>query len=32
MIGYELIENNCLAICGDGIVTNDEYCDDKFGG
>ncbi|CAD8055706.1 unnamed protein product [Paramecium primaurelia] len=29
-IGYELIENNCLPICGDGIVTQDEYCDDKF--
>ncbi|CAD8159995.1 unnamed protein product [Paramecium octaurelia] len=30
LLGYELIDNNCLPVCGDGIVTKDEYCDDKF--
>ncbi|CAD8078497.1 unnamed protein product [Paramecium sonneborni] len=26
--GYRLIENNCFSICGDGIITEDEQCDD----
>ncbi|CAD8065646.1 unnamed protein product [Paramecium sonneborni] len=30
LVGYELIENKCEAICGDGIVVQDEYCDDKY--
>ncbi|CAD8071487.1 unnamed protein product [Paramecium sonneborni] len=34
--GYELKNGNCLPICGDGIVTIDEDCDDlnsiKFDG
>ncbi|CAD8153931.1 unnamed protein product [Paramecium octaurelia] len=27
--GYELINDRCLSICGDGIVTVDEDCDDQ---
>ncbi|CAD8102411.1 unnamed protein product [Paramecium sonneborni] len=26
--GYHLIGNKCISICGDGIVANDEQCDD----
>ncbi|CAK69158.1 unnamed protein product (macronuclear) [Paramecium tetraurelia] len=27
-LGYDRIDNFCYSICGDGIVTDDEQCDD----
>ncbi|CAD8170741.1 unnamed protein product [Paramecium octaurelia] len=27
-LGYDRIDNLCQSICGDGIVTDDEQCDD----
>lgn len=27
-IGYTIIDNQCISICGDGIRTIEELCDD----